>query len=91
MNRETSPRRSSAGNSYWLRLLATLAAVLTLHTFDLILRGNLEGLLLWGLGLSWLGVKEKKPLRLGLGLLLLSIKPINVLLVIAALLWVIRR
>ena len=71
-------------------LIAIVLAAASLHTFDLLIRGNIEGFLLYGLGLSWMGVKWRRPLLLGFGLLLLSIKPPNVLLAIIVFIWATR-
>ena len=53
-------------------------AVVNLHTFDLVIRGNLDAFLLAGVGLSWIGFQRKNPWLLSLGFWLMSIKPVNV-------------
>ncbi len=68
-------------------VLATVLAMANLHTFDLLIRGNIDGFLLLGLGLGWIGVERRRPLLLGLGLWLLSIKPLNVILIVIVMLW----
>jgi hypothetical protein len=55
-------------------------ALVNLHTFDLLSRGNIDGLLALGIGITWLAIKNEKALLTGIGLWLLSIKPINVIL-----------
>lgn len=74
--------------------LSPLVVVVTfanLHTFDAIVRGNLDGLPLIGLGLSWLGVRLRRPLWLGIGLWFIACKPINLVLVVLYMLWHIRH
>lgn len=61
------------------RILAVTLALVNLHTVDLILRGNMEGFLAWGLGFLLQALMTGSPLWLGLGWWLLSMKPINVL------------
>jgi len=60
----------------YLLLLATFNP----HTFDLILRGNVDGLMALGLFMAWIGLQRKQPWLLGFGLWMLVIKPINVVL-----------
>lgn len=60
-------------------------ALANLHTFDLLLRGNIDGMVALGVGLGWLGVVRKRPWLLGCGLWLLAVKPINILLALAVL------
>ncbi|MBN2548629.1 MAG: hypothetical protein JXB15_05710, partial [Anaerolineales bacterium] len=67
-----------------------ILAFANLHTFDAIVRGNLDGLPLIGLGLSWLGARHRRPLLLGGGLWLIACKPTNLILVVLFLLWYIR-
>jgi len=59
---------------FYLLMLATFNP----HTFDLILRGNVDGLMALGLFMAWVGLQRKHPLLLGFGLWVLVIKPINV-------------
>ena len=70
--------------------LVLALAFVNLHTFDAIIRGNLDGLPLIGLGLSWLGVRKRQPFLLGAGLWFIACKPINLVLVVLYLLWNIR-
>jgi hypothetical protein len=69
------------GNGKFNLLIVTLALG-NLHTFDLLIRGNIDGILVLGIGLGWLGVMRKSPLLLSIGLWLLSMKPINIILTI---------
>ena len=71
----------------WIVLLA----VANLHTFDALIRGNVDALPLLGLALGWLGLQKRKPFVLGVGLWLLAIKPINVALPVLVLLYGMRR
>jgi hypothetical protein len=65
-----------------LNLLIVGLALVNIHTFGLVASGNIDGFLVLGLGLGWIAAKKEKPWLLGLGLWLLSMKPINVLFVI---------
>lgn len=65
-----------------INLLIVGLALANIHTFGLVASGNIDGFLALGLGLGWIGAKKGKPWSLGVGLWLLSMKPINVLLVI---------
>jgi hypothetical protein len=71
--------------------LIVALAIANLHTFDMLIRGNIDAVPVVGLTLSLLGLRHQKALLLGIGLLLLSIKPVNVLLPIAVILWHIRH
>jgi hypothetical protein len=56
-------------------ILAT--ALFNLHTFDLLWRGQIDAFLVLGIVLGWLSVKRENFWVMGLGLLLLSVKPPN--------------
>lgn len=60
---------------------AMFLALATLHTFDVLLRGQIDGLILGGVTLAWLGMKHKRPRWVGLALPILLIKPTAVILV----------
>jgi hypothetical protein len=62
-----------------LNFLIFTLAIANLHTLDLLIRGNVDGLLALGLGLTWFGILRKNPFLLGCGLWILSVKPINIL------------
>ncbi len=83
--------RSAGQPRSWVVIAAIVLAAANLHTFDLVIRGNVDGFLLLGLGLGWLGVVRRRPWLLGLGLWLLSIKPVNVFLPALVCLWATRR
>lgn len=77
-------------------LLFLLIALSTLHTFDLIERGNLDGFPVLGLGLAWLGLKKGNWVLLAAGYWFLSLKPINIiipgaLILLMAMRWPIRK
>jgi len=55
-----------------------LLALANLHTVDLLLRGNVDALMLAGVGLCWMGFERRNPWLLAPGLWLMSIKPVNV-------------
>jgi hypothetical protein len=68
----------------------------TPHTLDLILRGNFEGFLAFGLALAWWGYKTDRPLVAGVGIVFFTMKPINMVLpgvffLVAGLRWGWRR
>jgi hypothetical protein len=73
------------------RLVILLLALANLHTFDLLIRGNLDAIPAAGLGVSLLGINAMNPGLLGIGLWLLSIKPVNVLLPILVIVWLTRH
>lgn len=68
-----------------------ILGMLNLHTFDLLIRGNLDAFLAVGLGLGWMGLVRQRPYLFGAGLWLLSIKPPNVLLPILVMLCAARK
>jgi hypothetical protein len=73
------------------RLVVWFLGLANLHTFDLLIRGNLDAIPAAGLGVSLLGINATNPLLLGMGLWLLSIKPVNVLLPILVIVWLTRH
>jgi len=66
-------------------------AVANLHTFDLLIRGNVDGFVVLGVGLGWLGIEKRKPWLLGIGIWFLSLKPMNVILVILVFIKLVRK
>lgn len=66
-------------------------AVANLHTFDLLIRGNIDAILVVGVAVSLQGLRLRKPALVGIGLWCLTIKPLNVILCIGAILWLVRR
>lgn len=69
------------GNNKFNFLVITLALA-NLHTFDQLIRGNIDGIVGMGIGLAWIGIKRKNSSLLSIGLWLMSIKPINIILTI---------
>lgn len=67
--------------------LIVVLAVANLHTFDMLLRGNVDAVPVVGLALAFLGVRSEKAHLVGLGLWLLSVKPINLALAMIVILW----
>lgn len=74
-----------------LPVVFVVLAVVNLHTFDLVIRGNLDAFMLAGVGVSWIGFQRKNPWLLSLGFWLMSIKPVNVALAGLLFLFSIRR
>lgn len=64
-----------------------VVALLNLHTFDLLIRGQVDGFSLLGVALGWWAIRRHRPWTLSLAFWLMAIKPINILL--AALLYLI--
>ncbi len=73
-----------------LPLLGLVLALANLHTFDLLIRGQIDAFPLLGVMLGWWAIRRERPLWLGLALLLMSIKPVNLSLVGALYLAAIR-
>lgn len=67
--------RFGKGLPRWIWALAATP----FFVFMLFIRGNLDGAVLLGICLSWWGATERRPWTLGLGLWLVSLKPINAL------------
>jgi hypothetical protein len=61
------------------------------HTFDLLIRGQIDAWILMGVALGWFAITNRRPVLLSVALWLMSLKPTNVALVIALFLWAIRR
>jgi hypothetical protein len=61
-------------------LLGLLLALLNLHTVDLFILGQLDFIGLGGILLAWWGAARRRPLWLGLGLCMMSMKPVNMIL-----------
>ena len=74
-----------------ISILALVLAITNLHTFDLLIRGNIDGFILIGLALGWISVKQRKPFLLGIGLWLLSVKPPNIILAAIVMIWYTRE
>jgi hypothetical protein len=72
-------------------LLLVLAAVCNLHTFDLLVRGQIDAFVLLGVALGFWAVEKHKPWRLSMALVLLTVKPVNVALPALVILWPILR
>jgi hypothetical protein len=76
-----------------VRPVPTYAVILALtspHVFDLLIRGQIDGILLVGAVLGWWAVRRQRPLWVGAAFCLLAIKPLNVVLVMLLLLIGIR-
>lgn len=73
-----------------LPLLGLLLALANLHTFDLLIRGQIDAFPLLGVMLGWWAIRRQRAWWLGLALLLMSIKPVNLSLVGALYLVAIR-
>jgi hypothetical protein len=66
-------------------------AVLNLHTFDLLIRGQVDAFILLGIALGWWSVRNKQPWGLSLAFWLMGIKPLNVILPALLYLFAIRK
>lgn len=69
---------------------ASVAALLNLHTFDLLIRGQVDGFSLLGIALGWWAIRQHRPWALSFAFWLMAIKPINVALCAALYLITIR-
>ncbi|GIV80701.1 MAG: hypothetical protein KatS3mg051_0055 [Anaerolineae bacterium] len=69
---------------------AFVFALLNLHTFDLLIRGQVDGFSLLGIAVGWWAIQQHRPWALSLAFWLMAIKPINVALCAALYLIVIR-
>jgi hypothetical protein len=72
------------------RLWARVLALVNVYIFILLIVGNVDGLILLGVALSWRALQRHHPWRLGLGLWILSLKPQSVVLTILVILWGVR-
>lgn len=70
---------------------AYVIALLNLHTFDLLIRGQVDGFSLLGVALGWWAIRQHRPWALSLAFWLMAIKPINILLTALLYLIAIRR
>ncbi len=71
--------------------LAVLLALLNLHTFDVLIRVQVDGFVPFGVALGWWAIRRRHPWLLSLAFWLLAIKPINVVVVAAIYLIAIRH
>ncbi len=74
-----------------LPVYAIALALANLHTFDLLLRGQIDAFILPGLVLGYMGIRQKRPLLLSFAFWLLAIKPVNVVLPALLFLYAIRQ
>jgi hypothetical protein len=70
-----------AARAFTKRSAAAILAVATLHTFDVLIRGQIDGLVLGGVALAWLGLEREKPWWVGAALPVLLVKPTGVFLI----------
>ncbi len=66
-------------------------AVFNLHTLDLVIRGNVDGIAVLGFALVWQAYKHRIAWLIGIGFWLISIKPIHYVLFGLLILWGVRR
>src|SRR5260221_11830126 len=69
---------------------AIALAMANLHSFDVLLRGEIDVVPLLGVVLGWWAVQTRRPLALSLALALMAVKPVNVVLPALVLLLAIR-
>jgi hypothetical protein len=72
-------------------MLFALLAVANLHTFDLLIRGNVDAFTAAGVGMGWMALRRRNPWLLSLGFWLMSIKSVNLILAGALFLFAMRR
>jgi len=70
---------------------ALVFALLNLHTFDVLIRVQVDGFVPLGVALGWWAIHQRRPWMLSLAFWLMAIKPINVVLVAAVYLIAIRH
>lgn len=70
--------------------LFVVLSMVNLHTVDVLFRGQVDALALFGVLLGWLGVRNHRPYVLSWGLWFIAIKPNNLLLVVAVYLLAVR-
>jgi hypothetical protein len=59
---------------------AFVFALLNLHTFDLLIRANLDAFVTLGVALGWWAIQKRHPVALSFAFWLMAIKPTNVML-----------
>ncbi len=60
-------------------------------TMNLLGSGQVDAFVLLGIGLGWYAIRQKRPVLLSLALLLISVKPFNVVLILLLFLFLIRK
>lgn len=70
---------------------ALVLALLNLHTFDVLIRVQVDGFVPFAVALGWWAIRQRRPWVLSLAFWLMAIKPINVVLVAVIYLIAIRR
>ncbi|MBN1565496.1 MAG: DUF2029 domain-containing protein [Anaerolineae bacterium] len=60
------------------RAYSWIFALFTLHTFDLLIRVQLDALPLLGVALGWWAIQKRRPWVVGLAFWFMAIKPLNV-------------
>jgi len=71
-------------------LLFVVLSLANLHTVDVLFRGQVDALAVFGVLLGWAGVRSHRPYMLSWGLWFIAIKPNNLLLVVAVYLLAVR-
>jgi len=71
-----------AARAFTNKPVAVVFAVATMHTFNVLIHGQIDGLILGGVMMAWYGIKSERPRLVGLALPVLLIKPTGVFLVV---------
>ena len=72
-------------------VVPTVLALINLQMFDLMVRGQVDAIVLLGVVLAWLAIRDRRPWLLSVAFWLMSIKPTNVILPLLVVIWGTRK